>query len=35
LSFDEDAAYDKIHDSVIKGLQKSKVDWQLLAEYDD
>ncbi|MBA7574171.1 hypothetical protein ES708_15973 [subsurface metagenome] len=34
-SFDADAEYDRIHAAVIKGLQKSKVDWQLMAEYDD
>ena len=34
-SFDADAEYERIRANVIKGLQKSKVDWQLMAEYDD
>ncbi len=34
-SFDEDAEYEKVRAAVIKGLQKSKVDWQLMGEYDD
>ena len=35
IDFDEDAEYEKLKANVIKGLQKSKHDWQLMAEYDD
>jgi len=34
-SFDQDEAFERIKKDVIKGLQKSKVDWQLMGEYDD
>jgi len=34
-SFDADAEYERIKANVIKGLQKSKHDWQLMAEYED
>jgi len=34
-AFDQDAEYERIKANVIKGLQKSKVDWQLMGEYDD
>jgi len=33
--FDQDAEYEKMKAKVIEGLQKSKVDWQLMGEYDD